>query len=143
VGRLTTLPIGFTWPEWAKGFPGVCPGIDDISQIYQCAELVRGPVHLTQVYGAVVGLILLFLSLYWLRKRPFYGYAFWQFVLWYSVLRSVLEEPFRLNPLWLPVYRNDELGIGLFTATQVVSLPLVLLSLYMLRRLGKGEAAGR
>jgi Prolipoprotein diacylglyceryltransferase len=32
VGRLTTLPIGFTWPEWAKGFPGICPGIDDISQ---------------------------------------------------------------------------------------------------------------
>ncbi len=136
VGRLTTLPIGFTWPEWAKGFPGICPGIDDISQVYRCEELLRGPVHLTQIYGALVGLILLPLSFYWLRKKPFYGYAFWQFLLWYSVLRSLLEEPFRLNPLWLPVYRNDELGIGLFTATQVISLPLVLLSLYMLRRLG-------
>jgi phosphatidylglycerol:prolipoprotein diacylglycerol transferase len=135
VGRLTTLPIGFTWPEWAKGFPGICPGIDDISQVYQCQELLRGPVHLTQIYGALVGLILLPLSFYWLRKKPFYGYAFWQFLLWYSVLRSLLEEPFRLNPLWVPVYRNDELGIGLFTATQVISLPLVLLSLYMLRRL--------
>jgi len=135
VGRLTTLPIGFTWPEWAKGFPGICPGIDDISQVYRCQELLRGPVHLTQIYGALVGLILLPLSFYWLRKKPFYGYAFWQFLLWYSVLRSLLEEPFRLNPLWLPVYRNDELGIGLFTATQVISLPLVLLSLYMLRRL--------
>jgi phosphatidylglycerol:prolipoprotein diacylglycerol transferase len=135
VGRLTTLPIGFTWPEWAKGFPGICPGIDDISQVYRCQELLRGPVHLTQIYGALVGLILLPLSFYWLRKKPFYGYAFWQFLLWYSVLRSLLEEPFRLNPLWLPVYRNDELGIGLFTATQVISLPLVLFSLYMLRRL--------
>jgi prolipoprotein diacylglyceryl transferase len=136
VGRLTTLPIGFTWPEWAKGFPGICPGIDDISQVYRCQELLRGPVHLAQVYGALVGLILLPLSFYWLRKKPFYGHAFWQFLLWYSVLRSLLEEPFRLNPLWLPVYRNDELGIGLFTATQVISLPLVLFSLYMLRRLG-------
>jgi phosphatidylglycerol:prolipoprotein diacylglycerol transferase len=136
VGRLTTLPIGFTWPEGAKGFPGICPGIDDISQVYRCQELLRGPVHLTQIYGALVGLILLPLSFYWLRKKPFYGYAFWQFLLWYSVLRSLLEEPFRLNPLWLPVYRNDELGIGLFTATQVISLPLVLFSLYMLRRLG-------
>jgi phosphatidylglycerol:prolipoprotein diacylglycerol transferase len=135
VGRLTTLPIGFTWPEWAKGFPGICPGIDDISQVYRCQELLRGPVHLTQIYGALVGLILLPLSFYWLRKKPFYGYAFWQFLLWYSVLRSLLEEPFRLNPLWLPVYRNDELGIGLFTATQVISLPLVLFFLYMLRRL--------
>ncbi|ADW22910.1 prolipoprotein diacylglyceryl transferase [Thermus scotoductus SA-01] len=138
VGRLTSLPIGFTWPEWAKGFPGICPGIEDISQVYRCAELLRGPVHLTQIYGALVGLILLPLSYYWLRKKPFYGYAFWNFILWYSVLRSVLEEPFRLNPLWLPVYRNDELGIGLFTATQVVSLPLILLSWYMLRRLRKG-----
>ena len=136
VGRLTTLPVGFTWPEWAKGFPGICPGIDDISQVYRCQELLRGPVHLTQIYGALVGLILLPLSFYWLRKKPFYGYAFWQFLLWYSVLRSLLEELFRLNPLWVPVYRNDELGIGLFTATQVISLPLVLFSLYMLRRLG-------
>ncbi len=137
VGRLTSLPIGFTWPEWARGFPGVCPGIDDISQVYRCQELLRGPVHLTQVYGALVGLILLPLSLYWLRKKPFYGYASWNFLLWYSVLRSVLEEPFRLNPLWLPVYRNEALGIGLFTATQVVSLFLILLSLYMLGRLGR------
>ncbi|WP_353513764.1 prolipoprotein diacylglyceryl transferase [Thermus sp. LT1-2-5] len=139
VGRLTALPIGFTWPEWAKGFPGVCPGIDDISQVYRCAELLRGPVHLTQVYGALVGVILLPLAFYWLRKNPFPGYAFWNFLLWYSILRSVLEEPFRLNPLWLPVYRNDELGIGLFTATQVVSLPLILLSLYMLRHLARAS----
>ncbi|MFX5081079.1 prolipoprotein diacylglyceryl transferase family protein, partial [Acinetobacter baumannii] len=70
VGRLTSLPIGFTWPEWAKGFPGICPGIEDISQVYRCAELLRGPVHLTQIYGALVGLILLPLSYYWLRKKP-------------------------------------------------------------------------
>ncbi len=137
VGRLTSLPIGFTWPEWAKGFPGICPGIEDISQVYRCDELLRGPVHLAQIYGALVGLILLPLSYYWLRQKPFYGYAFWNFILWYSVLRSVLEEPFRLNPLWLPVYQNDQLGIGLFTATQVVSVPLILLSWYMLRRLGR------
>ncbi len=141
-GRLTTLPIGFTWPESATGFPGVCPGIDDISQVYRCTELLRGPVHLTQIYGVGVGLVLLFLSLYWLKKRPFYGYAFWNFLLWYSVLRSMLEEPFRLNPLWLPVYRNDELGIGLFTATQIVSIPLILLSWWALRRLARLRPEG-
>lgn len=138
VGRLTSLPIGFTWPEWATGFPGVCPGIDDIGQVALCHTLVRGPVHLTQIYGALVGLILLPLAYRWLRQakeQP--GYAFWNFILWYSLLRSLLEEPFRLNPLWLPVYRNDELGIGLFTATQVISLPLILLALYMLRRQGR------
>ncbi|MGQ9754143.1 MAG: prolipoprotein diacylglyceryl transferase [Thermaceae bacterium] len=137
VGRLTTLPIGFTWPDWAHGFPGVCPGISDISEVYRCEVLVRGPVHLTQIYGALVGVILFFMALYWLKKRPFAGYAFWQFVFWYSLLRSLLEEPFRLNPLWLPVYLNEELGIGFFTATQIVSLPLMLVSLYALRLLAR------
>src|SRR5690606_12769177 len=27
------------------------------------------------------------------------GYVFWLFAFWYSILRSVLEEPFRDNPL--------------------------------------------
>ena len=143
VGRLTTLPIGFTWPEWARGVPGVCLGISDISEVYRCEALVRGPVHLTQVYGALVGVILFFLALYWLKKRPFPGYAFWQFVLWYSLLRSVLEEPFRLNPLWLPVYVNERLGIGLFTATQIFSVPLILLAWVMLRRLAVFPAKAR
>jgi len=62
-------------------------------------------------------------------------------VLWYSLLRSLIEEPFRLNPLWWPVYVNDKLGIGFFTATQLVSIPLILLSLYMLWRMGREEAA--
>ena len=104
---------------------------------------MRGPVHLTQVYGALVGVILFFLALYWLKKRPFPGYAFWQFVLWYSLLRSVLEEPFRLNPLWLPVYVNERLGIGLFTATQIFSVPLILLAWVMLRRLAVFPAKAR
>lgn len=62
-----------------------------------------------------------------------------QFVLWYSVLRSVFEETFRLNPLWWRVYENDQIGIGLFTATQLISIPLVILAIIMLRRLPKGE----
>ncbi len=136
VGRLTHWPIGFTWPASATGFPGVCPGIQDISQVYTCAPeaIVRGPVHFTQLYGVLIGVALLLLAVYWLRQNRAYGYVFWQFVLWYSLLRSVFEETFRLNPLWLKVYLNEEAGIGLFTATQIVSIPLVLLAWYMLGR---------
>lgn len=145
VGRLTTLPFpfGFTWPKSASGFPGVCPGINDISEVYKCAPeaLVRGPVHLTQWYGVAIGLILVFLTLRWLAQKRAFGYAFWQFVLWYSLLRSVLEETFRLNPLVWRVYQNDQIGIGLFTLTQLVSIPLVLLALFMLRKLPPGERA--
>ncbi|WP_199489936.1 prolipoprotein diacylglyceryl transferase [Meiothermus sp. QL-1] len=143
VGRLTNWPIGFTWPTWASGFPGVCPGIHDISEIGRCAPeaLVRGPVHFTQLYGVIIGLVLLLLAFHWLRQKQAYGYVFWQFVLWYSVLRSVFEETFRLNPLWLPVYLNEEAGIGLFTATQLISLPLVLLALFLLPRFRKPREA--
>ncbi len=136
VGRLTTLPLGFTWPDWAVGFPGICTSTGDLAWGYCAGEIVRGPVHLTQIYGALVGLILLVLVWRWL-KRGTPGYAFWNFVLAYSLLRSLIEEPFRLNPLWWPVYQNDQLGIGLFTATQLVSIPLILVAWYMLRRMGE------
>ncbi|GEM86140.1 prolipoprotein diacylglyceryl transferase [Meiothermus granaticius] len=136
VGRLTDWPIGFTWPTWAKGFPGICQGINDISEVARCAPdtLVRGPVHFTQLYGVIIGIILLILAYYWLRQNRAYGYVFWQFVLWYSLLRAGLEETFRLNPLWLKVYLNPQAGIGLFTATQIISVPLIILALVLLAR---------
>lgn len=136
VGRLTDWPIGYTWPTWAVGFPGICPGISDITQLALCAPeaIVRGPVHFAQLYGVVIGLVLLLLAVYWLRQNRADGYVFWQFVLWYSVLRSVFEETFRLNPLWIQVYLNEQAGIGLFTATQIVSVPLIILAVLMLLR---------
>jgi phosphatidylglycerol:prolipoprotein diacylglycerol transferase len=91
-------------------------------------------VHLTQIYGVIIGVILLMAGFYWLRsKRP--GWATWQFILWYSVLRAGWEETFRLNPLWWKVYLSegkDAPGIGLFTATQLFSIPIVLLAVVML-----------
>ncbi len=135
VGRLTSLPIGFTWPDWASGFPGICTATGDLAFGPCAGAVVRGPVHLTQIYGALIGVVLFFLALRWLAARKPPGYVFWQFVLWYSLLRSVFEEPFRLNPLWWPVYLNEKLGIGFFTATQLVSIPLILLAGYMLRRM--------
>jgi phosphatidylglycerol:prolipoprotein diacylglycerol transferase len=136
VGRLTTWPVGFTWPASASGFPGVCPGINDISEVVRCAPeaIVRGPVHFTQLYGVLIGVVLLLLAIYWLRQNRAYGYVFWQFVLWYSVLRSVFEETFRLNPLWIKVYLNEQVGIGLFTATQIISIPLVVVAIIFLMR---------
>ncbi|AWR88166.1 MULTISPECIES: prolipoprotein diacylglyceryl transferase [Thermaceae] len=140
-GRLTTLPIGYTFPQ-GSGFPGVCTSTFDLAYGACAGPVVMGPLHLTQIYGAVIGLALLVATGFWLRPgRPF-GYAFWQFVLWYSLLRSVLEEPFRLNPLWLSAYQNNQLGIGFFTATQLFSVPLILLAIWMLRRLKRKPPEG-
>ena len=169
-GRLTDWPIGFTWPEpgtdtfgafgrfvfgdnlWAS-FRGVCILPDEtvynVTQTFCAGDYVRGPVHLTQFYGVVVGVLLIFITFWALSRRRAPGYVFWQFVLWYSVLRSVLEETFRDNPLFWNVYLSEGLnepGIGLFTLTQLVSVPLVLIALYMLLTLspadeGRGERA--
>ncbi|WP_299430696.1 prolipoprotein diacylglyceryl transferase [uncultured Meiothermus sp.] len=140
-GRLTTLPIGYTFPP-GSGFPGICTSTLDLAYGGCAGAVVMGPVHLTQLYGAAIGLVLLGVLWLWLRPGRPYGYALWQFVLWYSLLRSVFEEPFRLNPLWLPAYRNDQLGVGLFTATQILSAFLVALALYMLWRLGRKPREG-
>lgn len=153
-GRLTNWPIGFTWPEpgtqtlgafgravfgpdlWSA-FPGVCSDGSYIP-LYRCAgEVVRGPVHLTQAYGVVIGVIVLALSLWALKQRKGPGYAFWSMVLWYSVLRAVVEEPFRDNPLALRVVLEDGLdkaGVGLFTVTQLASVVLVVVAAFMLGR---------
>lgn len=154
-GRLTNWPIGFTWPEpgtdtfgafgkwffsdnlWAA-YPGTCSLGSEFS-VYNCAvnggEVLRGPVHLTQLYGLLVGFFLIFILIWAFRRSQTPGFVFWQFILWYSVLRSVIEEPFRDNPLFGQVFLSegvDAAGIGLFTLTQLASIPIILVALYAL-----------
>ncbi|MFA5550391.1 MAG: prolipoprotein diacylglyceryl transferase [Trueperaceae bacterium] len=153
-GRLTNWPIGFTWPEpgtetlgafgrfvfgenmWSA-FPGVCADGSYIP-LWQCTgAIVRGPVHFTQLYGVFIGVAVLLITFWALRRSTRPGYAFWQMVLWYSVLRAVFEETFRDNPLMLNVYLADGLdqpGIGLFTVTHVASVVIIAAALYMLAR---------
>ena len=108
-GRLTNWPIGFTWPEpgtetlgavgrfifgadmWSA-FPGVCSDGSYIP-LWQCtAEIVRGPVHFTQLYGVFIGVAVLLVTFWALNRTTRPGFAFWQMVLWYSVLRAVFED---------------------------------------------------
>lgn len=139
VGRVTGWPVGFVWPHAARAFhQGVCQPAFEPSLAQYCINgLMTAPVHFTQLYGVLIGLALFGASWLWLRSaQP--GWAFWQFWLWYSVLRAGVEEPFRLNPLWWPVYLSEGVnnpGIGLFTLTQLVSIPIVLVALIMLVRL--------
>ena len=149
-GRLTEWAIGFRWPEpgtptlgafgravfgeplWLYG-PPVCR-----------APLAVGEpcvVHLTPIYGAVVGLLLLGVVAYGLARWRTPGAVFLQTVLWYSVLRSVLEEPFRDNPLPWQVYLDEAGGVGLFTATQLASVLIVAVCAWLLVRRGSGAGA--
>jgi phosphatidylglycerol:prolipoprotein diacylglycerol transferase len=145
VGRVTGWPIGFRWPDSARSFhDGMCipdpnPNMD-LSQY--CQEIggqlvMTAPVHFTQLYGVIIGIILSIAAYFWLRSRKA-GWAFWQFWLWYSILRAGWEETFRLNPLTVNSYLSqglDKSGIGLFTDTQIISIPLIIVSIIMLIRI--------
>ncbi|MFC4453018.1 prolipoprotein diacylglyceryl transferase [Deinococcus sonorensis] len=143
VGRVTGWPVGFHWPAWARGFhDSMCNPATPLNLVQYCQniggqQVMTAPVHFTQLYGVIIGIILSVLAFVWLRSpRP--GWVFWQFWLWYSILRAGWEETFRLNPLLIKSYLNEGLnapGIGLWTETQLFSIPLILLSIYMLWRL--------
>lgn len=145
VGRVTGWPIGFRWPDSARAFhDGMCvknPNPDmDLSQYCQKIGdqlVMTAPVHFTQLYGVIIGIILSIAAYFWLRSRKA-GWAFWQFWLWYSILRAGWEETFRLNPLLPKMYLSqglDKPGIGLWTETHLISIPLILVSIWMLMQI--------
>ncbi len=139
-GRLTDLPFGFTWPEPGTQTLGAFGRFVFGDNLWQVAPPVCNTVpfgdpctvHLTPLYGLLVGVFLIFIIAWALNRSKAPGFVFWHFVLWYSILRGVLEEPFRDNPLFWNVYLNESLGIGSFTLTQLIGIPLVLLALYQL-----------
>lgn len=141
VGRVTGWPIGYKWPAWAHGYQdAMCNPAVPLNLSQYCQNgVVQAHVHFTQLYGVFIGIALFIASFYWLRSRK-PGWAFWQFWLWYSLLRAGIEETFRLNPLPWKVYLNEgpnAPGIGLFTDTHLVSIPIIILSLVMLARIAR------
>ncbi|GGR21007.1 prolipoprotein diacylglyceryl transferase [Deinococcus ruber] len=143
VGRVTNWAVGFHWPASARAFhTSVCSPATPLNLVQYCQNLagqqvMTAPVHFTQLYGVIIGVLLSIGTVFWMRSRiP--GWAFWQFWLWYSVLRAGWEETFRLNPLPWKIYLSeglDKAGIGLFTETQLISIPLIMISVVMLLRL--------
>jgi len=143
IGRVTNWAVGYRWPDFARGFhDSMCSLSTPLNLVQYCQniggqQVMTAPVHFTQVYGVIIGIILSVAVFFWLRsKRP--GWAFWQFWLWYSLLRAGWEETFRLNPLRWNVYLSqglDKPGIGLFTDTQLFSIPLILAAVWLLWRI--------
>ncbi len=134
-----------SWFEMADlAVPGIAIGITlvRIANIFNQeiigreAELFFFDRQPTQVYGSLIGLTLLLLHNYLARRgenKP--GYLFWSFVLGYTLLRALIEETFRENPLVAWGYINDAWGAGFFTTVHLFTPAIIILCLYMLNRI--------
>jgi phosphatidylglycerol:prolipoprotein diacylglycerol transferase len=89
--------------------------------------------HPAQIYGSLIGLTLLLVHNRLARTRSFKpGGLFWSFVLFFSLLRGLIEETFRDNPLYLWGYVNESWGVGFFTLTHLITPFLVILAWRMI-----------
>ena len=146
-GRPTDWAIGFRWPERGTETFGafgrfvfgddLWSGAPPACQAVRMAAALGGEpeacvVHLTQLYGALVGVLVLGVVLWALARAKKHGAVILHAFLWYSVIRSVIEEPFRDNPLPWQVYLNESAGVGLFTATQLASVAIVAVAWWLL-----------
>lgn len=90
--------------------------------------------HPAQIYGSLIGLSLLLIHNYLARRHSAPGALFWRFFLYYTLLRGLIEETFRENPLFALGYINQNWGFGFFTLLQLFTPALILLALFMIRR---------
>lgn len=74
-----------------------------------------------QLVGSAIGLILFLRFLYLQRKGVPAGYQFWSFLWYHQLLRALIEETVRENPLFLVHYVNPKWGFGFFTLTQLIT----------------------
>ncbi len=94
--------------------------------ITRAAE-VSYAVHPTQLYSAITN-AMIFLFCYWMfkKRRTYDGKVWWWFMLLYGVSRSVIEY-----------WRDDARGVwfgNTLSTSQLISLPLIALALYMMWR---------
>lgn len=98
--------------------------------------------HPAQVYGSLIGVALLVINALLARRKPPAGYLFWSFVLYYTLLRGIIEETFRANPLYVGGWVTAW-GGGFFTLTQLVTPFIALFAWYMLQRTKQPHAGGQ
>lgn len=130
VGRLGCLAAGCCYGKptqvaWAVTFT-------DPAAALNVGTPLNVPLHPTQLYESLAGLVILLLVLA-LERRPgsYAGRTFWQFVLLYAVSRFIIE-----------FFRGDDRGaVAMFSTSQIISLVLAPLSIVMLAWLARQAAS--
>lgn len=122
--------------------PGLCVGyilvrlanILNMENMGRAAEILSGERMPAQLIGSVIGLLTLFIHNYLARKNPPPGYLWWGYIFYYSLLRGVIEETVRDNPIYLHLFISEKYGIGALTLTQLITPMLMLIAWWQIRR---------
>jgi phosphatidylglycerol:prolipoprotein diacylglycerol transferase len=122
--------LGYKWNgPWAMNFPN-----DEYHNYGQITDVILR--HPTELYGMLVGFFCLVVSIIllnesWGTKRFPIGTAYLGFVFTYSLMRSLIEDPFRDVPhIWKLVADPQATGYGFVTYSQAAAVVLILLSLW-------------
>ena len=100
--------------------------------LIQASAAAPLPVHPTQLYSALLNLGIFTVVYFWIRsRRQFDGQVFWWFVALKAVTRGLVE-----------FWRDDDRGavFDLLSTSQLISLLLLALAIYMLRHCRKVAA---
>lgn len=91
-----------------------------------------------QLVGSFIGVILFIRFIYLQAKGTPPGYQFWSFLWYHQLLRALIEETVRENPLFLVHYVSPKWGIGFFTLTQLFT-PLIMGFVYYMYKVTGGR----
>mgnify|MGYP000142369962 CR=1 FL=1 len=125
--------------------PGLCIGyiLVRIGNIFNGEVLGRTTAFSfgrwpAQLMASAIGAILLIRYFYIQKKNPHNGYQFWSFLFYHQLLRGIIEESVRENPLYIVKYISDTWGVGFLTLTQWATVPLLIMFYYFMMRCKKG-----
>lgn len=114
---------------WAMNFPNDDYHLTAPIQDPTGAMQLIIPRHPTEIYGGIVGILLLAITLWVWSKKWAPGTNMFVFIGGYSLIRSVIEEPFRVVPHYFIKFHNETYGYGGITMTQWVSVVLIIISI--------------
>ncbi len=130
------------WDIADLAVPGLCIGytLVRIANIANMENMGRIALSLpwdrvpAQLMGSAIGLATLLIHNYLARKKPAAGYLWWAYIFYYSLLRGLVEDTVRDNPIYIHLFVSENWGIGALTLTHIITPPLMIIAWLMMRR---------
>ncbi|MCC7479718.1 prolipoprotein diacylglyceryl transferase [bacterium] len=134
--------LGYKWNgPFAMNFP-----FDEYHSAANRDEIILR--HPAELYGLMVGVVCLLVAWYMWRRTYIEnklapGATFFGLLISYSLARSIIEDPFRDVPLPWKVIDPQFYQCGLFTSSQLASIPLILIGIWGLTQIDRWNSERR